>query len=118
MQPKELLFPILSDEALTRGLGDPEARILVEWLVECADSYCGETAADEIKRLCRWARGVSRFVFLWCYQHSPGSATQLAAAEGFKWPLPETWLDPCELMEHILTWENPGSRVAATLNKR
>ena len=28
-----LLSRILDDEALTRGLGDAEARLLVEWLV-------------------------------------------------------------------------------------
>ncbi|MBV9124983.1 MAG: hypothetical protein JO112_16640, partial [Planctomycetes bacterium] len=31
---KPFWSPILQDDALTRGLGDPEARVLVEWLVE------------------------------------------------------------------------------------
>ena len=32
-----LLHHILSDERLTRGLGDEEARVLIEWLVEQAE---------------------------------------------------------------------------------
>ena len=100
MLTKDLLNPILADEALTRGLGDAEARLLVEWLVEEAD----RTAADErqVRSLCRWARAVSRFVYLWCYVESHGPAIQLAASERFDWPLPATWVDPYELMEHIL----------------
>jgi len=34
MVAKELLSPILQDDSLTRGLGDAEARVLVEWLVD------------------------------------------------------------------------------------
>ena len=37
MLAKRLLSHILDNEALTRGLGDPEARLLVEWLVEQAE---------------------------------------------------------------------------------
>jgi hypothetical protein len=108
MLPKPFLTPILDNDALTRGLGDPEARMLVEWLVEQADrqgvaAVDAEAAAQEVRRLCRWARGVSRFVYLWCYQESHGAAIQLAGSEGFPWPLPTTWQEPCDLMEHILT---------------
>src|SRR5262249_43939906 len=51
MLTKDLLNPILTDEALTRGLGDAEARMLVEWLVEEAD----RTTANErqVRSLCR-----------------------------------------------------------------
>src|SRR5439155_19240079 len=95
MLTKEQLNPILADDALTRGLGDPEARMLVEWLVEQAD----RDTADErrVRSLCRWGRAVSRFVHLWCYAGSHGAAIQLAASERLEWPLPATQVEPCEL---------------------
>jgi hypothetical protein len=111
MLTKELLKPILTNDALTRGLGDPEARMLVEWLVDQADrlsvpeARAGQTER-EVRLLCRWARGVSRFVYLWCYAESHGAACQLAASERFGWPLPATWTEPEELMEHILTHQD------------
>jgi hypothetical protein len=107
MLPKHLLAPILDNDALTRGLGDAEARMLVEWLVDEADRQAAgacdaATAEHEVQRLCRWARGISRFVQLWCYEEARGAAIQLAASERFQWPLPATWMEPCELMEQIL----------------
>jgi hypothetical protein len=107
MRTKSLLSPIFEDEAITRGLGDAEARILIEWLVEQVDNLDENDpgSAVEVRRLCRWARSVGRFVFLWCHQRLPGPALQLAAVERFPWPMPEMWLDPCELMEHILSFE-------------
>ena len=36
-----LLHHILSDERLTNGMGDEEARVLVEWLVEQAEELMG-----------------------------------------------------------------------------
>ena len=107
MLPKSVLTPILDNDALTRGLGDAEARMLVEWLVDQADRHAvltGDEAcvAREVERLCRWARGIGRFVYLWCYREMHGPAIQLAASERFDWTLPTTWVDPCELMEHIL----------------
>ena len=109
MLSKPLLSPILDDETLTRGLGDPEARILVEWLVEQAERSARaapvERARAEVGRLCRRARSIGRFVHLWCQAGERGAACQLAAVERFTWPLPCTTLDPCELMEAILGWE-------------
>jgi hypothetical protein len=107
MLPKSLLAPILDNEALTRGLGDAEARMLVEWLVEQAEHRTAGTcdidvAQREVQRLCRWARGVNRFVQLWCFEESRAAAMQLAASERFDWPLPATYMEPCELMEQIL----------------
>jgi hypothetical protein len=101
---------ILSDEAVTRGLGDPEARVLVEWLVEQADAFaarlaCPKAQATAVQRLCRRARAISRFVRLWCHEGAAGAACQLAATERFAWPLPRTPLDPCELMHEILCYE-------------
>src|SRR5690348_3835463 len=97
MQP--LLRPILDDEALTRHLGDAEARMLVEWLVERAERGASVAA------LCRRARAISLFVGLWCYRGDRGAAGQLANAERFDWPLPHADIDPCTLMECILYYE-------------
>jgi hypothetical protein len=102
-----LLQLILSDEALTRGLGDAEARVLIEWLVEQAEKLAQEAAPGamaEVRRLCRRGRAIARFVGLWCGGGRAG-ATQLAAAERFPWPLPATAGDPCELMQQIVSWE-------------
>jgi hypothetical protein len=109
MLTKDLLTPILGDEALTRGLGDAEARMLIEWLVEqaeqCADA--GDPPA-KVRQLCRWGRAVCRFVYLWCHAGLAGPAIQLAASERFEWPLPATWMEPCELMEQILGHQGRG----------
>ena len=51
------------------------------------------------------ARGIRRFVSLWCYTRDRRAAMQLAASERFSWPLPATMIDPCELMHLILTSE-------------
>jgi hypothetical protein len=104
------LSPILNNDALTRGLGDPEARLLVEWLVERAEQLADGEALDqevdeELTKLCRWGRSISRFVSLWCYASEHAAAVQLAAVERFPWPLPCSVVDPCELMADILDWE-------------
>ncbi len=109
MQAKPLLNHILADDALTRGLGDAEARVLVEWLVEeaeaLADTDDPERATAEVRRLCRRGRAIARFVGLWCLERSRGAAGQLAAAERFAWPLPGARVGPCELMQAIVSWE-------------
>jgi hypothetical protein len=101
---------IVNDEAMTRGLADPEARVLVEWLVEQAEVLAeklpgAETLDQAVRRLRRRGRAISCFVRLWCHQRLPGAACQLAAAERFGWPLPTTPQDPCELMQEILGYE-------------
>ncbi len=107
---KSVLVPILADEQITRGLGDAEARVLVEWFVdqtemdEQADSVAPEFHAN-VDRLVRRSRAIARFVELWCYRQLPGAATQLAASEGFTWPLPIPEIDPYELMTFIVAWE-------------
>jgi len=104
-----LFNPILADDALTRGLGDAEARILVEGLVEQAEylDRVGppEWVAEQVRRLCRRGRAVARFVALWCQDRDRGAACQLVATERFSWPLPEAWADPCEVMQTIVAWE-------------
>ena len=110
MLAKPVLSQIVDDGALTRGLGDPEARMLVEWLVEQAECLAGMTGSGEelellVGRLCRRSRAVSRFVRLWCHEGGRPAACQLAAVERFGWPLPTAAMDPCELMQQALTWE-------------
>ena len=111
MQAKPLLNHILADDALTRGLGDAEARVLVEWLVEQAERTAVTVSDDTalqaaVGRLCRRGRSISRFVLLWCHRGERGAAHQLAVAEHFSWPLPTETLDACDLMHWILTWES------------
>jgi hypothetical protein len=119
MLAKPLLGDILRDDSLTRGLGDPEARVLVEWLVEQADGLAGRPvpeAAAAVRRLCRRGRAIACFVRLWCYERSRGSAIQLAAAERFGWPLPtQRAADPCEMMQEILAWETEQLACAAAV---
>jgi hypothetical protein len=109
MPADPLLSRILDDEALTRNLGDAEARVLVEWLVEQAEhlhrTAAPEEAAREVQRLCRRGRAIGRFVTLWCGEHQRGGAGQLAVTERFAWPLPDQAVDPCELMQTIVAWE-------------
>ena len=67
----EFVRGLARDEALTRGLGDEEARMLVEWLVAWAELLI-ETARDPcdaqelVARLSRRGRAIGRFVQLWC----------------------------------------------------
>ena len=111
MQSKPLLRHILNEDALTRGLGDEEARVLVEWLVDWAELLADESESEQaawagLRMICRRARGISRFVHLWSEESSRAAAVQLAAAERFCWPLPFMEEDPAELMVRILAWED------------
>jgi hypothetical protein len=118
MLTRPLLNRILRDEGIVRGLADPEARLLIEWLVERAEEATYGLAEDEsdemVRGLCRRARAISRFVCLWCHERARGAAFQLAAVERFPWPLPTRAVDPCILMQDILEWEEetPGEWAA------
>jgi hypothetical protein len=106
-----LLRRVLRDEALTRGLGDIEARMLVEWVADWTELLAEAARTEDdawscVQRLCRRGRAIGRFVQLWGNPSSRGAAAQLAAAERFGWPLPNQDVDPGDLMHHILTWEN------------
>ena len=110
-----LLRFVLRDEALTRGLGDVEARMLIEWVTDWTELLAEAARSEDdawscVRRLCRRARAIGRFVQLWCEPGDPGAAAQLAAAERFAWPLPSDPIEAPDLMHHILTWENqhPG----------
>jgi hypothetical protein len=101
---------VLRDEGITRGLDDPEARLLIDWLVETAETLAGwaerRRASAEFPQVLRRCRGLKRFVILWCYERDQGAAAQLAQAEGFLWPLPRPdEVDPCHLLERLLACE-------------
>ena len=117
MLARYVLNHILDDESLTRHLGDAEARVLVEWLVDQAErlgeTLPAESAQREVQRLCRRGRALARFVRLWCLDDLPGAAIQLAAAEQFAWPFPDGPVDPWRLMQHIVDWESHFRRKAA-----
>ena len=110
-----LLRHVLRDDALTRGLGDIEARMLVEWVTDWTELLAEAARTDDdawscVQRLCRRGRAISRFVQLWNEPGGRGAAAQLAAAERFGWPLPIAGVEPPDLMDQILSWENrhPG----------
>jgi hypothetical protein len=109
MRVHSLLEPILGDDTLTRGLGDAEARVLIEWLVERAEELAqsaDHAEADQaLRQLLRRARGIARFVRLWCLDQDHGAAVQLAATERFTWPWPDTRLEAWDLMQAIVVWE-------------
>ena len=111
MSLRSLLTPILDDDHVTRGLEDAEARMLIEWLVERAEkSYASKVRNEDIEarvqHLCRRGRAIARFVALWCHERSAAAALQLAATERFGWPLPKEAMDPCDLLNRILGWED------------
>jgi hypothetical protein len=111
MRTRSILNVILHDEALTRGLDDAEARVLVDWLAGWGErvitgSPTEIVAQARIEQLHRRGRAIRRFVELWCHDNDPAAASQLAATERFRWPLPEEIdADPWELMHLILDFE-------------
>lgn len=110
MVVNRLLHQIVSDERLTRNLGDAEVRVLVEWLVEQTEELIRTTgeveAASAVGRLCRRARAIACFIRLWSLDQARGAAGQLAATERFAWPMPDADADPCELMQAIVSYES------------
>jgi hypothetical protein len=120
MDSEQLVGRILDDESLTDGLEDPEARVLIEWLVAKAERLAAESKSDnqakaELEKLCKQARVVRRFVILWCQQGNPGAATQLAAVEKLPGALPtRPDADPCAVMQALLTGSAEESRLGSS----
>jgi hypothetical protein len=111
MDSMPLIRRVVNDESLTRHLGDAEARVLIEWLVDWAellasDSDTKEQAWEGLQTVCRRARSISRFVELWSGEDSKPAAIQLAGVERFAWPLPAADDEPVALMLRILSWED------------
>jgi hypothetical protein len=119
MDAERFVSRILDDECLTTGLNDPEARLLVEWLVEQVERIAAvaadeASAWDQVGALCRHARAIRRFVELWCHCGDHGAASQLAAAQRFSWPLPVSDdTDAFDVLQAILDWE--GKNGPATM---
>ena len=112
-----LVRHILRDEAVTRGLGDVEAQMIVEWLAERAEQAGITTRTEvdawaQVRGHCRRARVIAAFVRLWAAGNR-GSALQLAGAERLHWPLPAGDVDPGELMECILAWVDRQDEIVA-----
>lgn len=111
MPSLSILRPILDDDALARTLGDAEARLLFEWLVERAERAAAkagseDAAAKVVAQLGRRARSIAKFVALWCDEADRGAAGQLASAERFDWPLPPADIDAWSLTGRILRFED------------
>mgnify|MGYP000647162175 CR=1 FL=1 len=105
------LCHLVTDESITRGLGDVEARMLVEWLSDWSELLWQADLHEDggwrnVQKLCRRARAIGRFVQLWSQPRSQSAALQLVASERFEWPLPRGVVDPGDLMQSILEWEN------------
>jgi len=118
MQSTPLVRHVLRDEAVTRGLGDIEARTIVQWLADRAEQIAVTAANeqsgwDQLKGLCRKARTIAGFVRLWSVRSSRGAALQLVGAERLHWPLPSGDIDPGELMESILIWVDQQDEIIA-----
>jgi len=118
MLSNQMVRHVLRDEAVTRGLGDIEARMIVEWLANRAEQIA-ETRPEaeawmELTRTTRRAKIVSRFVQLWSESHSRGAAVQLASSERMDWPLPSGDIDSGILTEKILAWLDRRDELAMT----
>lgn len=117
MLARSVLNHILDDEGLTRNLGDEEARVLVEWLVEEAERLSpplsDAAALAEVRTLRQRGRALGRFVRLWSIDDDRKGAMQLAASERFDWPLPDGPVEPCLLMQQIVWFEARKRRHAA-----
>jgi hypothetical protein len=101
---------VLADARLTLGLEDPEARLLVEWLVDQAEKLpstgLNDAEQDLAWSLCyRRAKVLRQFVRLWCYRGRPEAAIQLAASEGLADHLPDSSVE--EAPDVMLTLMKP-----------
>lgn len=101
MRIPPMLRAVLDDASLTRGLGDSEARCLIEWLVNRVDQ---NPHWSQFQKLHRLARIVGRFIALWNAPQSRGAAYQLVASERILWPLPNESEEPLYVLEKILQW--------------
>jgi hypothetical protein len=107
----KLIRRVLSDEALTRGLGDIEARMIVDWLVGWAEYLMDlhpnmQVAEEQLDKWCMKARAIGRFIRLWEEDSTRPAAMQLAGVERFPWPLPDGSLPVADVLEQILAWES------------
>lgn len=116
VQAESLVDRVLDAEALTAGLEDPEARLLIEWLVEQTEQIARQAASleearQQVEQLCHYGRTLRRFLILWCYEKNPGGAAQLAATEKFGWPLPPASEgNAFAILRHVLHWHDQAGQ--------
>jgi hypothetical protein len=117
MLARSHLDAILNDELLTRQLGDPEARVLIEWLVEQAEGLDGKVGSpvleSEIHHLCRRGRIFAQLVRLWAIDRRSSAAHQLAASERIEVDWPAGPVEPVWLMQRLVSWETTRRVLAA-----
>ncbi|MBL8822991.1 MAG: hypothetical protein JNJ77_10420 [Planctomycetia bacterium] len=111
MMTTECIQRVMHDERITYGLADPEARVLVEWLVNKAESI-PESDLREEDMQCAWelcyrrAKVLRQVVSLWCYRGRPEAAIQLAASEGMSEFLPDASVEePVDIMLTLMKQE-------------
>ncbi len=115
MGNRSLLNLILHDDALTRGLEDPEARVLVERLAELSER-CGERGTDasdmlmRTERLRRRGRAIRQFIDLWCHRGEHAAAIQLAASERIPLAAPRARRRPVVIDAHDSRLGGPRPR--------
>lgn len=103
---------VMHDDRLTSGLADPEARLLVEWLVDHAETI-PQTGLGECDQQLAWticyrrAKVLRQFVSLWCYRGRPEAAIQLAASEGMSEYLPDSSVEEAVDVMLVLMKQQP-----------
>jgi hypothetical protein len=111
MLASNCIHRVLRDERLTYGIADPEGRVLVEWLVNKAESIPETDLQPEDQEaaweLCyRRAKVLRQFVSLWCYRGRPEAAIQLAASEGMSEYIPPASMEePVDIMLSLMKQE-------------
>jgi hypothetical protein len=111
MLTENCIHQVLRDERITYGLADPEARLLVEWLVTKAETIPETDLQPDDQEnawgLCyRRAKVLRQFVALWCYRGRPEAAIQLAASEGMSDYLPDSSVEePVDVMLAMMKQE-------------
>ena len=111
MVAENCIHQVMRDERITYGLADPEARVLVEWLVHKAETIPDSELQQEDQvyawELCyRRAKVLRQFVALWCYRGRPEAAIQLAASEGMADYLPDSSVEePVDVMLSMMKQE-------------
>lgn len=124
MQSLPLVRHVLRDDSITRGLGDIEARMIVEWLVDRVEQIASTVPTEAagwaaVRAASRRARTIVAFVRLWSDPATRGAAGQLAAVERVHWPFPASDADPGQVMESILAWtDRQDEIIAESLSRR
>lgn len=111
MVAENCIHQVMRDDRITYGLADPEARVLIEWLVSKAETIPDTNLEPEDQvyawELCyRRAKVLRQFVSLWCYRGRPEAAIQLAASEGMADYLPAASVEePVDIMLTMMKQE-------------